>query len=85
MPEPDRLLVELANHPGWAVLEERVREHQQREAEQLALELLRLKGPVDQAEIARTRGFWAGQRWLLRQAKLELTLFRREAEKAKEG
>lgn len=74
------VLADLARHPGWAVLEERVNERQQKEAEDLRDFLLRNPGDLDPLKLARARGFWAGQRWLLRQARHELTAHKRQTE-----
>lgn len=75
--QPDDLLADLARHPGWAVLAERVTEQQQRDAEDLGRALLRGADPLDPAKLARVRGFWAGQRWILRAARNELALLQK--------
>lgn len=83
MPEPrevDALLVDLAMHPGWQVLEQRIEEHHAGEAEDLGRALLRGVHPVDQLQIERARGFWAGQRWVLRQVRHELSAFQRQTQ-----
>lgn len=73
----DDTLADLARHPGWAILEERVKERQEHEAEELRDFLLRNPAALDPMKLERARGFWAGQRWLLRQARHELTAYQR--------
>ena len=74
----DEILLDLARHPGWAILEQRVAAYQEAEATALGKTLIR--GEIDQRQLDRARGFWAGQRWLLRQVKHELSAYRRQEE-----
>ena len=80
--EADEILVDLARHPGWKILEERVLDYQRQESEILARQLVRGQEPLDNLTLARARGFWAGQRWLLRQVRHELTAYQKAEEKA---
>jgi hypothetical protein len=81
----DEVLADLARHPGWAILEQRMKEHQEQEMRDFARALLFLNEPVDQIKVARQRGFFAGQRWLLRQARHELTAYQKESEESQAG
>jgi hypothetical protein len=74
----DDVLADLARHPGWAILEERAKAEHQRQAEDLARTIIHLPAALDPLKLERARGFWAGQRWLLRQAKHELTAYRKQ-------
>jgi hypothetical protein len=74
------VLADLARHPGWQILEERVLEHQKREAETLRDFILKNPAALDPMKLERERGFWAGQRWLLRQARHELSAYARQEE-----
>jgi hypothetical protein len=81
----DDVLVDLARHPGWAILEERMKAHHEDEAKQLASFLIHNPEQLDQLRLARERGFWAGQRWHLHQVRHELAAYiRREEEAAKQ-
>ena len=82
MPDPDAVLADLARHPGWQVLAERAKAYQEKDAEVFAKAILRQREPIDQLAVARARGFWAGQRWMLRQVRHELAIYRaQEAER----
>lgn len=74
----DETLADLARHPGWEILEQRARERQEREAGELTRYLLRHPDQLDPLKLARARGFWAGQRWVLRHARQELSVSQRE-------
>lgn len=80
----DELLADLARHPGWQVLADRVHAYQEQDAVALRDKLIREREPLDQLALARARGFWAGQRWILRAASNELAAFNRQDDKARE-
>jgi hypothetical protein len=80
----DDLLVDLARHPGFQVLKERMLAHQQREMESLGTFLLRSPDQLDPLALERKRGFYAGQRWFLRAVENELALFNRQPEEPTE-
>lgn len=79
--DADEVLADLARHPGWAILTERVMLYQTRQSEDLARHLLRSKDQVDPIELAYQRGVGFGMRWMLRHARNELTAFRAQDEK----
>jgi hypothetical protein len=77
----DDVLADLARHPGWQILEERAKANHEREAETLRDYILRNPAALDPMKLERARGFWAGQRWLLRQARHELSAYAAAQEK----
>ncbi len=76
----DDVLADLARHPGWEVLRERANAEQEKQASSLRDFLLLNPAALDPLKLERARGFWAGQRWLLRQASNELSAYMHVAE-----
>jgi hypothetical protein len=74
----DELIAQLAQHPGWKVLEKRF--HDKREAyfTRLGKELHSGNMQVDQRVIDEKRGFWFGGLWFLLEAKRATKAFERE-------
>lgn len=75
--DPDTVLADLFRHPGWEHLDQLIRENQKREAETLRDHILRGPGGLDPLKLERVRGYWAGQRWVMRQVRHEFSAVRR--------
>lgn len=76
MPDEDtHVLVDLARHPGFALLRTRLEQRHRRDVESVAAQLVAGE-LVDQRVLDKRHGFWLGGRWLLREAEHELRSFR---------
>ena len=76
------VLADLARHPGWGILEQRMIKRHAEETSTLANHILWTDQEIDALKIARARGFWAGQRWMLRHAKSELVALKKQEQGA---
>lgn len=82
MTHDDQLLAQLAQHPGWEVLEKRFLEKRDQYFVNLGRQIQGNRTePLDQRVIDEKRGFWLGGVWLLKEAKSAKATFERENEK----
>jgi hypothetical protein len=66
----DQALVnDMTNHPGFPILEAWFADECKRKIDSLAVYLLATTGPVDQAQLDRTRQFIKGGKWFFKQCK----------------
>jgi hypothetical protein len=62
-----RILAELARHPGWQLLWNKVERRKQKEIEMLGRKAF-MEGGVPAEDAARVRGFHEGADWIRREA-----------------
>lgn len=71
MAEPDDLLASLAQHPAWAVLEQRGRDRMEKHGQLLATEFLSMNKQPDYGQLQWVRGVFAGIKFLIDQPTLD--------------